>query len=160
MAWRRVRERLGWAGDWTVAALEGLERERDGRPLFAAGRIEMQKEQLYVPECRRVGIAFIPVIFKSFGAAGPQAKTLLKQLTARVTSSNFHPSNWSANTPLAYWKQRVSIAIQHHTAVAVRNKIVHPRIPLVEEDTEPTPAEEDTGQPPPAEVAPTAAGVA
>ena len=84
---------------------------------LAAMAAHSVKSKKYATECAKRGMNFIPLVAESNGLLHQDFVDLIKRLARRAIS---HPdadgipetTTWSAPTPLAYWLQRISIAIQ------------------------------------------------
>ena len=83
-----------------------------GSAAMAAHSVKSKK---YATECAKRGMNFIPLVAESNGLLHQDFVDLIKRVARRAIG---HPdgipetTTWSAPTPLAYWLQRISIAIQ------------------------------------------------
>ena len=71
-------------------------------------RSEVEKKDLYLERCERIGASFMPLVFETFGRVSDDVTKLLKSLVRRASEISHIPYA----TLLSYWRRRLSTALQ------------------------------------------------
>ena len=98
-----------------------------GKPQLAAIKAEDRKNSVYKDAYTAAGAAFVPLAIETTGALGPSFINFLHHLKTRGAGKNEVYVNWSAPTFLAYFTQRIVLAVHEFTArqaVLIKERIV------------------------------------
>ena len=89
---------------------------------------EKEKTNKHSTSCTQMGCRFVPFIVDRFSALAPQADRLFNSLINEIPPELFVSPNWSASSPLSYWKQRLSVNIWSslaHEVLILNSRSLH-----------------------------------
>jgi hypothetical protein len=92
--------------------ISSMRQKAKSKVLHAASEREKAKSKVWEEACKRQDYKFRTLAFETTGGLGKQNQLVLQQWADMADAQNpYEPVNWAAATRLAYWKQRLSVAL-------------------------------------------------